>query len=303
MVNKQAALKSMTAFGRATLTSKIGHFVAEIQTLNRRHLEIHLSLPRQLNRFEVDLRRDVAEYIGRGQVQLSLTWRREGGRSVAITPNIALAKALKKAWDEVGKEVGCGECDLALLALNKEELLICEEIEENPEELLSVLHQVVVDALSQCIRMREKEGIALTFDLEKRSALLLQEITAIETRAPKQIEIYRERLSQKLQELFTGAAQDEERLLKEAAIYADRIDITEEIVRFNSHIDHLTSLLHTPLKSGTEARGKKLDFLLQELLRETNTIGAKAADAEITRHVVNVKSELEKMREQVQNIE
>lgn len=304
MVKTVAALKSMTGFGRATLSSNRGYFVAEVQTLNRRYLELHLNLPRELNRFEVDLRRTIAEQIGRGQVNISLTWRREGKQPVAFTPNIPLAKGLKKAWDKVAKEVGCKEQgDLRILALYKDDLLICEEVEEYSDELRSLLQQAVSQALSQCTLMREKEGKTLAVDLEKRGEYLREELSAIEKRAPKQMETYRARLAQKLKELFTGTPQDEERLLKEAAIYADRVDITEEIVRFKSHIDHFDSLLRSPLESGIETRGKKLDFLLQELLREINTMGAKAADAKITRHVVNVKGELEKMREQVQNIE
>ena len=292
----------MTAYGRASLSSDVGRLIVEVQTLNRRHLEMNFSLPKPLARFEIEMRKQIAARIGRGQVNVTIVWRREESQETRVMPNISRAKAVKGAWDKIAGELGLNPCDLSILALEKELLEYEEEITD--EKLFSqTLQKGVGEALDHCIAMRQKEGAVLSLDLEKRLDLLEEGIAKIEATAPEAVAHQREKLSSRLEELFKGSPENEERILREIALFAERLDITEEIVRFKSHVQEFRSTLKRAAKAANETRGKHLDFIIQELLREINTIGSKSSNMKVAHLVVSVKSELEKMREQTQNIE
>ncbi|NGX55644.1 MAG: hypothetical protein KR126chlam2_01283 [Chlamydiae bacterium] len=302
MTDDQFLLKSMTAYGRASLSSEVGRLVVEIQTLNRRHLEMKFSLPKPLARFEIEMRKQIAARIGRGQVNVTIMWRREDGQETRVIPNISRAKAVKGAWDKIADELGLKSCDLSILALEKDLLGYEEEIED--EKLFSqILQKGICAALDHCIAMRQKEGAVLSLDLEKRLALLEGGIVDIEAKAPEAVAHYREKLSSRLEDLLKGSPENEERILREIALFAERLDITEELVRFKSHLQEFRSTLKRASKAANETRGKHLDFIIQELMREINTIGSKSSNMMVAHLVVSVKSELEKMREQTQNIE
>lgn len=293
----------MTAYGRGTALSSQGIFTVEIQSVNRRHLEINLNLPRLLNRFEMPLRKQIQERIGRGMINVFIGWRAEGGNPVKVSANLPLARGIKAAWEQILFDLGI-ESRIELTLLSKQEGLI--EIEEElPQEsgMLKTLHSALGEALDHLVDMKQREGKALCHDLEQRVSTLVGIIEMIASFAPEGVEKVRRKLSERLEELFSGSSENEERILREVALYAERSDITEEITRFKSHLEQFRHLLEKPLNECTETRGKTLDFLTQELNREINTIGSKASDLTITNQVIKAKGEIEKMREQVQNIE
>lgn len=288
----------MTAYGRASREFSQGRFEVEIQGINRRHLEIHLNLPKELLRFEQDVRKWIGAKVTRGQISLYLNWRGAEGKVLAITPNIPLAKALKQAWMTIAKELHIAQ-ELTLEMLKDEKgILLHEEAVGDENEIKNALKEVVEEALDAFEGMRKKEGSLLSTDFASRLALLKQYIEKIQELSKDATSGYREKLLERLKELFAGA-ENEERVLKEVALFAERIDITEEIVRFRSHLEQL----ETALSQEKEAKGKRCEFLLQELGRETNTIGSKTNLAPLSSLVVECKCELERLREQVQNIE
>ena len=290
-------IKSMTAFGRATKTTDVGRFSVEIQTLNRRHLEMNLSLPRTLNRFELELRKCLSKQLERGQVNVFIGWREEGKESISMTPNLPLAHAVKEAWEKIREEVGIIEAVPLSVLAGERDMLLFEEPITDEKHFLSMLLGAVEEALSHVVEMRGQEGKELKRDLEVRLKALEKSIEEIEILSPEAAKKQREKLTKVVEELFSKTSENEERILREIALFAERVDITEEIVRFRSHLGQFQKLLEDT------GRGKTLEFLLQELGREINTIGSKASDAAVAHLVVSVKGEIEKMREQVQNIE
>lgn len=293
----------MTAFGRGVSEFSFGRFTVEIQSVNRRHLEINVGLARPFIRFEMEIRRQVAACIGRGMISVSVSWKPEAQQPVSVTPNVALARAFKGAWEQLALELNLErDVPLELLAQNKDLFLYDEELahEELYQKALTAALQEALDAL---LLMKQREGENHAEDFKGRLQTLREEIVLIEAHSAESSEKYRQKLTSRLEELFKGSSENEERVLREIAIYAERVDTTEEITRFKSHLEQFESMIQKPLESPTETRGKTLEFLLQELLRESNTIGSKASDLASTQHVVVIKSELERMRELVQNIE
>ncbi len=297
-------LRSMTAYGRAAQTTALGRFVVEIQTLNRRHLEIHVALPKQLIRFDMDIRKRIEAKISRGQVNVSLAWQPAESQTVKVIPNLPLINAVKTAGAQIAEKTGIIQADMILELLSQQRELLFFEEELHEETLyVEILHSIMQTALEQVVAMREKEGEALASDLEKRISLMEELLGRIEGSAHKAPERYREKLRLRLAEFFAGQVDNEEKVLREIALFAEKIDITEEIVRFRSHLHQLRLLLQAAAPSGEEAKGKNFEFLVQELHREINTIGSKSSDLGISQWVVMIKSELERVREQVQNIE
>ncbi len=301
MVNKSFHLRSMTACGRGETTFDSGRVVVDLQSLNRKHLEISLSIPRALNHLEIPLRKKVMQHVSRGQLNVSINWQREGKQSLQVTPNIPLAKELKEGWEQLRSALNLtSEITLEMLSTQRDLLSIEEAV---GSEVEAAVDNAIEQALSQLIEMKELEGEELANDLVGRIRLLEKEMQFIESKCDGASERYRLKLLERLKTLFSDEIENEERVLKEIALFAERVDISEEIVRFQSHLKQFITLLEMPLKDALEARGKRGDFLLQELMREINTIGAKASDLEIAQRVIIVKSELERMREQIQNVE
>jgi len=296
-------LKSMTAYGRGSSVFPYGRFTIEIQSVNRRFLEINLSLPRSFMRYEVDIRKQLAVSVGRGMLNVSLSWKSDGAQPVSVMPNLELARALKGAWEKLAQELGINETIPLLLLAQGKELLLYEEEITNDAAYYNAIMAALNEAVAALVAMKRQEGKILAEDLKERLHFLHSKIDCIEVCSGRGVEKYRQKLQSRLEELFSGNPENEERVLREIAVYAERVDITEEIVRFKGHLGQFRSMIEKPLENELETRGKTLDFLLQELLREINTIGSKAADLSIAQHVVVVKSELEKIREQVQNIE
>lgn len=297
-------LRSMTAYGRGVHTFSYGRMTVEIQSLNRRFLEISLNLPRSLNRFEGFIRKIVEKQVGRGALTISLFWHSLTNQPLTILPNLALAKSLKEAWETIIEELQLKTpFPLELLARERDILLFEEDTRE--EEIYErAIEAVLFQALAALRKMKEWEGQILLQDIEARVEILEHTLSTIESQSGQGVEKYRQKLQGRLKELWgPNSADYDERLLKEIALYAEKMDTTEESIRFKSHLKHFKQLIETPLEQLSETKGKTLDFLIQELNREANTLGSKSADPDISKRVITLKSELEKIREQIQNIE
>jgi uncharacterized protein (TIGR00255 family) len=278
-------LKSMTAFGRATFNTEMGHFTIEIQSVNRKFLEINVSLPPELSYFDVEVKKWLQPFITRGQVSVKITASFEGKSPFIIVPNLALARQMKAAWEEIAKETGfeLGEIKLSLLS-KADDLLRFEENRSEEEGYRRILRHVLDQALTSFIQMKSHEGAILQGDILNRAEKIRRAIKMIEDRSPFATKKYREKLLARLEEL---------------ALFAEKIDITEEIVRFDCHLVRFEERV----QSADASVGKTLEFILQELNREVNTIGSKSSDMEIAKLVIDIKSELERIKEQIQNIE
>lgn len=294
-------LKSMTAYGRTSLQTSLGRFVVEIQSVNRKHLEVNTFLPKELTRFESDIRKLIANNISRGQVTLKLFAYFDRATPIVVTPNLPLARQLKSAWQTVASDLGLSETQgfsLDMLVHETGILLYGDEIKDE-EQYRADICECVTQALNSFMAMRLHEGEALQCDIANRLTNLRSWMDEIAKRAPGATEKYRQKLVERLREYSTGPIENEERILREVCLYAERIDIAEEVTRFSSHLQQCDALL----KSTASNIGKTFEFLLQELGREINTIGSKSSDVEVSRLVIECKSDLERIREQIQNVE
>ena len=293
-------LKSMTAYGRASLNTKVGHFTVEIQSVNRKFLEVQVVLPRELNQFDIELKKWLIPYLARGQVTVKVSVSFEGAVPFIVKPNLPLARQLKSAWDEIAKELHLPTDTFHLSLLQKVEGLLCyEENRSEEEHYREALKQTLDVALKGFLQMKFQEGAVLQADISQRLEKMRCILQTIEKKIPFATKKYRDKLIVRLEEIAAGHIENDERVLREVALFAEKIDVTEEIVRFNCHLTHLEELIHSQLLSV----GKTLEFVLQELNREINTTGSKSSDIEIARAVIDIKSELERIREQIQNIE
>lgn len=294
-------LKSMTAFGRAAKRTRLGVFSVEIQSVNRKHLDLSVNLPVSFSRFETEIRKVVGNHVVRGNVSVKMGFVSDNELPVAIKPNLALWKQYKEAWELVSKELSIPFNPQAFFTsfANETALFFIEDTTEKIPDYSAAIHEVLEEALNNFIKMKLEEGKALQEDILSRWHKLRSLITEINKKSPDAVVRYRQKLSERLKELLSGGIEQDERLLKEIALYAERIDVSEEITRFDSHLNQFSDLIHSP----SESVGKTLEFILQELNREINTIASKSADIEISRWVIEAKSELEKIREQIQNVE
>lgn len=293
-------LKSMTAYGRAILHSSVGHFVVEIQSVNRKFLEVQVTIPKELARFEAELKKKVQNVVSRGQVTLKVFATFDETLPIVVKPNLLLVKQLKQAWDQIADELGLDKKDFQLSLLKGvEDVLSFEDNFEGEDIYRESLNHVLDSALKSFIEMKTREGLALQEDILNRLAQMRHWMIYIEKRAPDAPKKYREKLGARLEELFPGSIENEDRILREIAVFAEKIDVTEEITRFISHLKQFEEVVHSP----DGAVGKTLEFIVQEMNREVNTIGSKSSDLEITRHVIHIKGELERIREQIQNVE
>ena len=291
-------IKSMTGYGKADVALENGRIIVEIRSVNHRYGEMFVKLPRTLLAMENDVRKSVAELLKRGKIEVYIQLEGITGAGGLPAVNIPLAKAYYEAFTKMKEALGLYDpVPLSLIAAQKD-LLVAGEGEDRAEPMRELLLATVRDAVDNLDAMRLREGRALLEDLQARRASLSSLITRITARAPAAIAENAARLKARVAQLTGESGIDEGRLLQEIAYMADRCDITEELVRFGSHLQQVDETLKL-----TEPVGRKLDFLIQELNREVNTIGSKANDAEITSCIVELKSELEKIREQVQNIE
>jgi len=291
-------IKSMTGFGRAEVEVNGRVWSMEVRSVNNRYLDLKMKLPRGYTPFEERIRKMVSSHHVRGRVDLYLSVSGDFSNLQEVTVNKALASGYHDALKELGESFGL-EAQIAVKDLaSYPDVIVREQKEEDLETLWQVVEQVVDTALLNCTVMRTQEGTALSGDLEERLDTFKKTITIIEKSIPELLEQRQRGLEERLEKILGTVQLDPARLAQEVAIIADKTDVTEEIVRLRSHIEQFSRFL-----SEDGGVGRKLDFLLQEFLREVNTLASKINDAAIAHHSVDLKSELEKMREQVQNIE
>lgn len=291
-------MKSMTGYGGTKSAEGAYKLSVEVRSVNNRYLDASVRLPRSFLFAEDAVKSAVQEHISRGKVDVFINFEAEAREDTAVTANVPLAASYKAAVDQIGDTLGIRTEVTAYDLCRLQDVLTLEKKDIDKEEALKALLVTAHAALADFDTMREREGQKMYDDISSRLVNIENHVSFIEERAPQTIAEYRERLTKKMFEILDGAQIDESRILTEAAIYADHIATDEETVRLRSHISQMRGLI-----AAKEPVGRKLDFLVQELNRETNTIGSKCNDTDITRAVLDMKSEIEKIREQVQNIE
>ena len=291
-------IKSMTGYGRAVETFENKEITVEIRSVNNRYLDCSVKLPRLFSYVEDAIKKKVKESISRGKVDVFVTVNIAAGTDTQITLNRPVLESYLAAMKTIAADYEVKD-DISVTALTRfSDIFVVEKQEEDEEQSMKDLLSVVDAALQKHTEMRIREGDALEADLRSRAVTILDLVSKVEERSPITVKEYRERLAAKMREVLENTNIDESRILTEAAIFSDKVAVDEETVRLRSHFDQLDSML----KAGGPI-GRKLDFLLQEMNRESNTIGSKGNDLEQARTVVDIKAELEKIREQVQNIE
>ena len=291
-------IKSMTGYGSAKGTAAGLALSVELKSVNNRYLDVSVKLPRTLMFAEEPVRSAVAKHITRGKVDVFITADASQSDSVEVRVNEALLRGYISALGEVRDKFSLTD-DMSLMSLCRlPEVLSTERRELDADELTSGLLAILEEALSGYDAMREREGEKLRDDVLGRIDAIGRRTGIFEERSPQTVAEYRARMEQKLRETLEGMSVDDSRVLTECAIFADRVAVDEETVRLRSHLSQLKAMA-----SGESPIGRKMDFLIQELNRESNTIGSKCQSADIARVVVDLKAEIEKIREQIQNVE
>ena len=291
-------VKSMTGYGRAVETVNGREFTVEVRSVNNRYLDCSVKLPRSLTFTEETVKQAVKATISRGKVEVFITVRSEGAADVKVSLNAPMVEGYLAAMKQLVNDYGVQD-DISVSLLSRmSDVFTVEKPEVDEEQLLADLMGVVKQALANYDAMRAAEGKALENDLRSRGNTILELVSQVEAGNGQTVADYRTRLYNKLQEVLANTSIDESRILTEAAIFADKVAVDEETVRLRSHLEQMNSML-----TAGGAIGRKLDFLLQEMNRESNTIGSKCTDVKLARIVVDIKAELEKIREQTQNIE
>ena len=291
-------IRSMTGYGRAVMTLNGREITVEVRSVNNRFLDCSVKLPRAFSYAEDAVKQKIKEQVSRGKVDVFISVNTTAGENVKISLNRPVLEGYLEALRTIAADYGVRE-DISATSLTRfPEVFLMEKPEEDEAQNTADIVAVAQQAVSAYNAMRETEGAALAADLRAHAAVILSYVEKVEARSPVTVAEYRARLESKLREVLESTTIDESRILTEAAIFADKVAVDEETVRLRSHLNQLEGLL----QSGG-AIGRKLDFLLQEMNREANTIGSKGNDLEQTRNVVEIKAELEKIREQIQNIE
>ncbi len=291
-------IKSMTGYGRAQGSFSGGEISVEIKSVNNRYLDCGVKLPRVYSFAEEAVKSLVQKTISRGKVDVYITVNSAGAGNIRITLNTPVVEGYLSALRQIARDYGVQD-DISVSSLSRfSDVFLMEKQEEDEQEVREAILGVVSQALAAFDEMRTREGEALRQDLLSKSEDILALVAKVEARSPVTVAAYQERLTAKMREVLENTAIDEARIIQEAAIYADKVAVDEETVRLRSHVDQFCSMLE-----GGGVIGRKLDFLMQEMNREANTIGSKGSDVEQARTVVDIKSGLEKIREQIQNIE
>lgn len=291
-------VRSMTGYGRAQELIEGKDITVEIRSVNHRFFEFSSRVPRSYAYLEEKLKGLVQTHIARGKVDVSVTIITLDGGATDVQINQTLAASYLSALREMGSSLGLQD-DITTATLSRfSDLYVVRKPAEDIDEVWACVQTVALKALEDFVQMREVEGAKLREDLLGRLVAIEEHLLKVEEQSPRTVESYRNRLYQKMSEVLGQAGIDEQRILAEAAIFAERVSVDEETVRLRSHIAQFRQILD----SG-EAVGRKLDFLVQEFNREANTIGSKCQDLAVSRLVVEIKSEIEKLREQIQNLE
>ncbi len=290
-------MRSMTGYGSATVTSDGRELTIELKSVNHRFLDINIRYPRSLMFLEESLRGEIAKYLVRGHVEVNLNYRNTREDSKVVEVDTALAMQYAKAFDalaNLGFEKNIRVSELSRMP----DVLTVTQCEDDKDAILLLMRQAVEKACAQLIATRLIEGEKIGADLKQKLDNILSLAQQIEQKSENNLAEYAERLTKRLEDILKDNTLDEQRIAQEVAIYADKIAIDEELVRLKTHVENMLGYMNT-----NEAVGRKLDFFIQELNREVNTIGSKSVNADIAKIVVSAKGEIEKLREQIQNIE
>jgi uncharacterized protein (TIGR00255 family) len=289
---------SMTGFGRSVRDSANGKVIVEVQSVNRKYLEVFVSLPKEWTRFENEVRTFVSQQVLRGQISVRIHFSPNQAVLQQLLPDPDQLRALKKGWEFLAENVGYDKKSIDFSFLIQR-LAMEPKNHFEKEEDFEPIEKGLSEALTHLTEMKQKEGAALSHDILQRLQGLARSLKEIEGLSPDATAKMRKRLKERMEEIFQPGAELDDRLMREIALFAERVDISEEITRLHSHLVQYKELLGSSAKGS----GRKMDFLVQEMGREINTIGSKSMDAKIAHLVVDMKSELEKIREQIQNIE
>ena len=291
-------VKSMTGYGRAREMRGGRDITVEVRSVNNRYLDCTVKMPRAYIFAEDAIKSRVQKAVSRGKVDVFITIDATGADETVVSVNEALARGYYEALTRLKESFGLEGAITPDMRAKFPDVLSVTKAEEDLEMLAEDICQVTDAALAAYNRMRSVEGVKLAEDIAGRADTIERTVARVETQSPQTVSAYRERLESKMREVLASTTIDEARILTETAIFADKIAVDEETVRLHSHLSQLRDMLR-----GDEPVGRKLDFLIQEINRECNTIGSKCSDLTITQDVVNMKAEVEKIREQVQNIE
>ncbi len=291
-------IKSMTGFGRCEVQKDSRKFTVELKSVNHRYLDVNIRMPKKLNFFETAIRTLLKSYANRGKVDIFITYEDLSQAQVSVKYNAALAAEYMKYLRQMEEDFGL-ENDVRVSTLSRyPEVFTMEEQSEDEEELWNGLKEALEGAFTQFVETRKTEGENLKKDILSKLDLLSEQIGFIEERSPKIVAEYRAKLEDKMKELLADTQIEESRIAAEVILFADKICTDEEVVRLKSHISHMRNTLEEQ-----DEIGRKLDFIAQEMNREANTILSKANDIEVSDRAISLKTEIEKIREQIQNIE
>lgn len=291
-------IKSMTGYGSAVYSENGKKYSVEIKSVNNRYSDISVKAPRIYGFLEDALRKRAAERIRRGKADIYVTVENDGADSGSVSVDTSLAAQYMKAFSQLSDSLGI-PCNMKSEDfLRIQDVFRVEKAEENEDEITAAAKKALDGALDRFEEMRLREGEKMLEDLQTHLAVIKEETAHIEAHAPEIVEQYRKRIEERVRDILGTAPYDETRLLTEAAVFSDRVNVNEEIVRLKSHISQFSEML-----ASDEPVGRKIDFLIQEMNRETNTIGSKSNDLEASKIIINIKAEIEKLREQIQNVE
>jgi uncharacterized protein (TIGR00255 family) len=291
-------LMSMTGYGRAANSGPEGDVTVEIRSLNHRYFDVSLRMPREFSPVEERVRSLVAERIARGRIEVSVSvdWHDGSRRTVAL--DTCLARAYAEGLARLAHELALAPISSVDVLSGLPDVITLSDAKIDADILWNMVQPALSDAIDQVVQMRKEEGARLERDIAGRIEMIEMRVDEVGRRAPEVVDSYRAKLARRVSEMIGDVRVDEARLVTEVALFADRCDITEETVRFKSHIRQFRDTI-----SESGDCGKKLDFIIQEMNREANTIAAKSQDSFISALAVEIKAELEKVREQVQNVE
>ena len=291
-------MKSMTGYGRAREASNEREIVVELRAVNHRYLDVNVKAPRGYGFLEEAIKKLAASKISRGKVDIYISVTDLAAQETTITLNHELAQSYFDALVELRDALHLHD-DISVMSIAKmPDVLVSQRVEVDADALTASVSEVFNEAVKQFDEMRQIEGEKLADDIRNRMNTIKEVVEQVEIRSPERVTDYREKLEKRMNEILADSTVDEQRILTEAAIFADKTAVDEETVRLRSHLDQLDNML-----KDCNPVGRKLDFLVQEMNREANTIGSKANDSILANYVIALKAEIEKIREQIQNIE
>ncbi len=291
-------IRSMTGFGRGEAVSTMGKVSVEMKSVNHRYLDMNIKMPRKFNALEGEIRNYIKKYVQRGKVDIYINYEDYSEKNATVKYNRAIANEYLTYFDQMSQEFNLVN-DVRLSKLvSMPEVFTMQQAEEDEESLWNLLRDALDVAVAHLVAVRDREGEQLREDLLKKLSYMTELVNCVEERYPQILADYRARLTAKMQEVLSTTGIDENRIVAELVIYADKCCVDEETVRLKSHISQVSEALDSE-----ESVGRKLDFLVQEMNREANTMLSKSTDGSLTDVAINLKTEIEKVREQVQNIE